>query len=819
MPAPDPQVETGLAARISRWAQQRPVAVVILVSLLAVLINCYPVIFCGKSFVSPASATGAMVYDAWPTLPGMPPIPHVYQHGSDTGSILGWGIPVGFIESRSVLDYGEIPLWNRYGHAGYTLIGQAISMFGDPLQLIVIFGHGSAAAWDVKFLVAKFIFCVGLGLLIRRLFGDGLLPPAFAALGAWCGAWSFIDNHPVFFVFTYAPWILLAGLNWMTPGSRRHGIWVPMWLLANFACFNAGHVEVAVLLIGGLNLAAVAHALGGCRTGIDAGKILLPVVAGTALFLGLTAPMWMSFLATLDGAYSAHASVVVKQLPFVSLPGVFDDLFFLLPLKNDSFAAPAPGTSLLVAVGALLTIARWRHLKSDRFFWINSGAIVVWAGCVFGWVPHTVLAAVPLLNRVGHLYTDFSYLLVIHLLLQCAYGFKSLAAAPGLRRGVIDLSIAGSILAAIVTLYCLGLGHRPIPQVYFSCATAAAFGAPLLFLILKNRQAVIPAAGWIAIGVIAFIPHYRFGLYTFGDEKWMMLPGPRVTLNAPSPAIERIKTEDSEPFRTIGVGWNLVSDYSAVYGLEDIRSCAPLSSMELVDLIRNFPGMQLTHDWIIEVKDPVRAQPLLNLLNVKHVLTPPSVTLEPGLDYHVSDRSDFGVLENLEVWPRAFFTDKIIATPSTEAFIDTLSQNPKQPFIALAPDEIAQHPEFAALEHTANPVAKRAARYQLRPNSTAFDIQAPSAGMVCLTEGQAKDFSATANGQPARVLTVNRTFKGIYLDRAGDYHVTFTYRPRYWKWSCALFWAAVAGTAAWMVIAFFRDRKDMKQSLRSSVRQ
>ena len=60
--------------------------------------------------------------------------------------------------------------------------------------------------------------------------------------------------------------------------------------------------------------------------------------------------------------------------------------------------------------------------------------------------------------------------------------------------------------------------------------------------------------------------------------------------------------------------------------------------------------------------------------------------------------------------------------------------------------------------------------------------------MVCLTEGQAKDFTAMANNESKKVLTVNRAFKGIYLDQPGDYHIQFIYRPRYWRLACACFW-------------------------------
>ncbi len=786
---------TGFASRVSGWNAQHPVLAILLVSLLAVVINCYPVIFCGRSFVSP-TCVGPMVYSWWPPLPGMVPIHEISQHGSDTAAMMMWGVPVGFIESRSLLEHGELPLWNRYGHAGDTLIGQAISMLGDPLQLIVIIGRGSAGAWDIKFLVAKFLFCAGFGLLILRLLGNHPMSLLYAALAAYCGAFFYINNHPVFFVFSYAPWILLSALVWLDLRSERWVHWGLAWLLANFACFNAGHVEVAIVLIGGLNLAAVTHALARCRSVAESGKVLGCMAVGTLLFLGLTAPMWLSFLVSLDGAYSAHPDVQVFQLPLMSLPGVFDDLLYLLLLMDDSLAAIAPGTSLLVLAGCILSALKWRQLKGEPFFWVNVGAILLWGGCVFGWIPASILAKIPLLNRVGHIYTDFSYLLVIHLTIQSAYGFKCLARAENFRREAVNFLWLALIMGGMFLVYYFRFTHRAIPWNYFLVVGAGAVGAPLLFTFFKIRNRQIPALGWAAIIILGFIPNFRFGLYDVGNDTFLMLPGPRVSLNAPSQAIDKIKTDRSGPFRVVGLEWNFFGDYSAVYDLEDIRSCAPLSNGEFINLVRNFPGVEFSEIWMIKVADPVAAQPLLNLLNVKYVLAPPGVRLQSGLDFRLADRSDFGVLENLEVWPRAFFADKVISISSNEKFIKQLEENGKQPFIALSENEIESQPGLQQLAATEKTTLSAATNYKLLPNSTAFDIRASSAGMVCLTEGQAKDFIATANNDPKKVLTVNRAFKGVYLDKPGDYHIVFTYQPRYWRVAGTLFW-----TAAGIVIA------------------
>lgn len=193
---------------------------------------------------------------------------------------------------------------------------------------------------------------------------------------------------------------------------------------------------------------------------------------------------------------------------------------------------------------------------------------------------------------------------------------------------------------------------------------------------------------------------------------------------------------------------------------------------------------------MIEIKDPVAAQPLLNLLNVKYLLTKPGAGW-PGGDFRMADESDFAVMENREMWPRAFFTDRVVSTHTTSEFIQQLSHEGRRPFVALAPSEFAKEPGLQALTDTTSPVVTAATHYDLRANTTAFDVQASGAGVVCLLEGQARDFTATANGEPTPVFTANRAFKAIHLDHAGAYRIEFTFRPRHWRLACGLFLTAV----------------------------
>lgn len=782
-------VRPGPLLRLRLWTERHTRLTLGLISMVAAIISCYPVIFCNRSYVSPASVP-SVAYDWWPPMPGMDPDTlKAPTHQSDTGAAMWWDVPVGFIQSRSLLDKGEIPLWNRYGHAGEPLLAQAVSMFGDPLHAVVIVGRGSALAWDIKYLIAKFVFCVGFGLLIRKLIRHQGLSWMYAALSAYCGAYFFIANHPVFFVFAYAPWILLAALKFLDLSGRFHVYWAGIWLIASFGCFNAGYVEGAVILIGGLNLAALAAILSTqSQTGAML-RVLGRMTLGTFLFLALSAPIWISFLTSLNGAYTAHQEINVTQQRLESVPGAFDASFFM------GVGPAAPCSSLLVLAGVIISASRWRTSRRDPFFWVNSAAVILWGGCVFGWVPGSVLLKIPLLNRVGHVGRDFSYLLVVHLTIQSSYGFKALSLIDNTERRPQDLVLVFVIISGLLVKHLFLLTWQPEQWYYLLSAGLAAVGAPSLYRWLATRSVSIPLSGWAGVIALGFVAQARFGLYSFGNKSLLMLPGPRVCLNGRSRALETTASRRSDPFRVAAICGALSGNYSAVYGLEDIRSSAPLSNFEYIDLLRKSPGITLTADWVISVTNIQEAQNILSMLNVRYILADPQHPPETSSDFRVVERSDFLVLENSHAWPRAFFVNEVHEETSVEDFMHRL-EKAKSPFVCLSREFMALHPELQHLKTESNSIVAPATRYELHANSTAFHVRAEAPGLVCLTETQAKDFTVSMNHKPRQVLTVNRAFKGVYVDAPGEYDIEFIYRPRYWFYSCCLFWISLTAGVA-----------------------
>jgi hypothetical protein len=59
-----------------------------------------------------------------------------------------------------------------------------------------------------------------------------------------------------------------------------------------------------------------------------------------------------------------------------------------------------------------------------------------------------------------------------------------------------------------------------------------------------------------------------------------------------------------------------------------------------------------------------------------------------------------------------------------------------------------------------------------------------------------EDVHVAVNGEPRDVIFVNHAFRGVYIDEAGHYKVTFLYQPRAWYMSWFL---SVVG---FMLLAF-----------------
>ena len=189
------------------------------------------------------------------------------RRGSDVGALMFWHLYCPVIAHDALFRDHELPLWNRYSMGGLPLLGQGQSMFGDPLNWLSILTRSAAWSWDVRFVLARWLLCCGLGLTVFALTGS----LAFRAAGsrsapAFSGFW--VPGHasgqlPAFATGLgfFLPWVRMCQASTLRSVAR----WALLLLLVNFSVAVSGTLKEASMLIACLNLAGLLLLLFGER--------------------------------------------------------------------------------------------------------------------------------------------------------------------------------------------------------------------------------------------------------------------------------------------------------------------------------------------------------------------------------------------------------------------------------------------------------------------------------------------------------------------------------------------------------------------------
>jgi hypothetical protein len=796
-----PDILSPVPAALARWSRERPRTLLAAAVALGVILSCYPVVFGGASFVSPNYGT-TLLYDGYPTLPGYRDTRLVDPRAADVGAIMWQHVPLSVVQRRAWLEHGELPLWNRYNSAGLPLLGQGQLMVGDPLQLLVILAGGNAWAWDLKYLAAKWLAGFGLGLIVLRLAGS--LPAAllvgFASM--FTGFFVYRLNHPAFFTFCYAPWILYAWCRLAEPGDRRRafGAWLGL-IAANALVMVSGTAKEAYVSLLTMNFAGAALLLSSELSAGDRWRRLGAAAAAGGVLLLLTAPVWLTFLDTIRSSYSSYNEQAAYQLQPSLLLALFDESL-LRPLWDDGRVFN-PAANFVLLAGVLAFFAQGRALFRQRVpVGLCLGALLPLA-FVFGFVPPFWIASWPFLGNIHHIDNSFGVGLVHLVTVMAGLGFAT--ALRRWREGYdrSDLVVMAVLFGALVFLY-VGftqavhrsthtflhwgetLSHTDFSRGYFLTLLAALPGGVLLFHRAWTHRRLSLGAGLALLAcVIALL--WRGGMHAASAFPHSTLnAAPRVDLLARSPALEALRRDQREPGRVIGLNATLSPGWSGVYDLEGVNGPDALMNPHYRELQEAF-GVERVWDWrlVFTAENLAAAQPFLNLLNVRHVLAPAAAPL--ALPAVAS--ADLVVHRNEAAWPRAFFTDRVVRYARAADFAGLVRQA-SGPLAAVQERDRLPAP-LTNLHGDGRVVPAR--NYTLTNNTTSFEVEAPGPGVIVLAEAwMPRSFSVSVNGRAAECLRVNHAFRGVVVDRAGPHRISFTYRPPHWWLSLGLSGVALA---------------------------
>lgn len=801
----------------ARTANQKPARVVAVVAGLSVLLSCYPVVFLGKSFVSPNLGT-VLLYENFPTLPGYEDESSSDVMGSDIGAIMWQHVPLSMVQARA-LRHGELPLWNRYNSSGTPLLGQGQSMFGDPLHFLVVAANGASWAWDAKYVIAKWLLVLGLGLLVLQVTRDqgyahGTLAAVLvAATAPFIGFFLYRVNHPAYFSVCYAPWPLycwfraIAGRDW-----RDQLRWATALIVANVALMNSGTAKEAYMLLLTMNLAGGCVLLSAAIPWRAKVKTFAILAWAGVVFVLLSAPIWGTFLHELHNAYTSYNGVSAYQIQPSLLLGAFDEAFYR-PV-TPAMQTFSPSLNFFLLLGLLYFLATFRTHFANRAALGLAAASLLPLALAFGLVPPAWIVRVPFLANIAHIDNTFSCALLVLWAVLAGAGFARALGRLGTVEGRHDWIAAGAMLGVMVFAW-IAFGHAihrpiygpaftvndpnrmlPVPEFLWgylaTLLTAVLVLVTVVHCAARRRHVTVPGV-LVSILCVAILC-WRHGQQapSTGFESYVTRPMTRVDFHAKSEAVSLVQsTQAAEPSRAYGIRGNFFPGWTAAYGLETVHGPDALMSPWYRELTGAMGGFERIWDWrlYLEPKNVAAARPYFDALNVRYYLDLRSDQGLMGRTVKLARAADLDVYESPSVWPRAFFTDRVLAYDRVEDFTRQLREGDGRPFAAFQSTDAAAKSAVAALwgewkQRTVVP----ATTYRLSTNTTEFDVQATGPGVVLLTEAWwPGDFRAFVNGVKTPIVRLNHAFKGVAIKGAGDFHVVFRYVPKNWYRNVALF--------------------------------
>jgi hypothetical protein len=804
------------------WLLGHPRGSLALIAAAAVVASCYPVVFLGRSFVSPDTGT-FLLYDGMPTLPGYAFHTLADPKGSDVGAAMWQQVPTAAIESRALFRDHEIPVWNRYNSAGTPLIGQGQSMIGDPLHWLVIAAQSAAWAWDLKYLAAKWLLALGLGLCVWTLCRQAPAAWIIATAAPFFGFFLYRIDHPAFFSFCYAPWPLYCWLRLTEAGSGRAAIRGSIALiLANAALLNSGTVKEAAGLLLIMNLAGAAVLLTAPMSGKRRLACAAAIGGGAAVFAALTAPAWHPFADALRAAYTSSNAPAAFQIQPGLLLGAFDEAFFRPLTPQDLVFNPA--ANFLILGGVLYFLATLRLHFADRRSMALAAVALVPLALAFGFIPPGWIVRWPLIGHVAHLDNSFGCGLILLWAVIAGIGFATAARRLGTAGGRADLGVAALLLFALIFAY-VGFGQaahrseqggaetfsvwaqgeslpvRPLLWLYLAALVAALAGLGLTARRALARGRFTAASVFIAI-LCAYILIWRQAQEpaAAGASDYTFQPGARVNFSARSAAIGRVRQAvAAAPARAIGLQENFFPGWGAMVGVEGISGPDALMDPRYRELLSLSP-LERRWDWRAYLSRDIlgAARPFLDFLNVRYYFDLRSDQGALGAVLRLVQTGDLDVYESPTAWPRAFFTDRLARYDQPAELADQIRRGDGRPFAAIQSPDLVAAPEVGRLSANVRTRAVvPASAYRLTEDSTAFTVEAPGPGLAVLNEtGWAGYGAAQVDGQPTPVIRVNHAFAGVFLATAGSHRIVVTYRPRRWPLLLGLSGGAALALAA-----------------------
>ncbi len=494
-------------------------------------------------------------------------------------------------------------------------------------------------------------------------------------------------------------------------------LWALGLFAANLALINSGTVKEAYVLLLMMNVTGALLVIFSAQSrGVRLGKLAAAAWSATLLLL-ITAPLWNTFLQTLQQAFTISHPLASQIQPALLL-GAFDELFFR-PLNRESFVFN-PSINFLLLLGLLYFVATVPRQIANRSLFVIALSAIGAAAFAFGLVPPSWIVKLPFVGKIGHIDNCVLCGLVVLWSVLAGAGFAAAARRLWKPEGGVDLMICAALLFAVVFAW-IGFGqaaHRSLtPGATFSVfplgeslnvpayvwySLGALLLATVIFAHVTRRaflRGMLGPAGAILVATCMLVFVWRHGLHAGGSDLYNVQPPARASFHTSSPGIEFIQLrQTAEPTRVFGLYGTLTAGWNAVYGLEAIYGPDALQNPWLRQLIDVSP-VPWNSSWrlYLAANEISKARPFLDALNVRYYLDARSDQKLLVRDLSLAKVADLDVYESSTAWPRAFFTNRLDSHVDPADLVNKFAARNGQPFASISVDQFPQEPALLRL--------------------------------------------------------------------------------------------------------------------------
>ena len=270
----------------------------------------------------------------------------------------------------------------------------------------------------------------------------------------------------------------------------------------------------------------------------------------------------------------------------------------------------------------------------------------------------------------------------------------------------------------------------------------------------------------MAAYTLTFNPTTAATLYDYKPQSLAALDGGGQPFRKATVLLNRNDWPNQIAQETLAVSWSMA------YGIEDTNGFNSLQPRRYTDYLFGTGQSDVSYGFLPNQALLQADNPVLPSLNVRYILVPvagPQPQLGPQYKL-VSENAQARIYENLQTWPRAFFSEQVRAESDPLAILHTVTA-PGFDARREAWIESATAPALPMPSGTATVTVSRQSANQLT-----LRTQTSQPRFLVTSEMYFPGWQATIDGAAVPIERTNYLFRGLVVP-TGEHTVQFSYRP------------------------------------------